>query len=395
MRLSRCSVALMGLIAGNAYAGKFNLNLLQARVTELQQNAIKIESAPPARQEHLKQERQQIIGHIRTMATDEPQNLPAQIGVAQGFLASNEPREATGFADRAAALAQEKGDTRTLGSALTIGAVAYQKSGDYESATDRSKRALELDPGNRMAMAVYQMSRGRSSGTNTPTPPQSQTNKTATNAATAATPSEVSGAGAKIGRDSYPTPMTTAAGAAPSASFTGTEAERARKLTAEAGRKWALDKNEALKLLDAAVLADAKNAAARAARARARLESGDAAGALEDADAALAAGPSAAMHAVKGEALLALGRTGEEMMSHFKTASELDASFSPRYQEMIASGGQGRQAGAASSAPDPARRMGESVRGRPSWLLPASGAGLVLLGVISWALRARRKDSAG
>ena len=94
------------------------------------------------------------------------------------------------------------------------------------------------------------------------------------------------------------------------------------------------------------------------------------------------------MHALKGEALLALGRKGEEMLAHFKTASELDGSYSARYQELLAGGG----ATTGASTPDPSRRMGEKDASGPSWLLPAIGAGLGFLVLIAWLLLRRRRD---
>ena len=98
------------------------------------------------------------------MADSEPRNQQAQLAVANGFLTANEPKEATGFADRAVNLAQESGDNKALGAALTIGAKAYYMAGDNAAALSRSKRALELDPNNKTAMSVYQMTKGRTSG---------------------------------------------------------------------------------------------------------------------------------------------------------------------------------------------------------------------------------------
>lgn len=307
--------------------------------------------------------------------------------VAQGFIAANEPREATNFADRAVGLAQEAGDNKALGSALTVGAVAYEKIGDYAAAASRAKRALDIDPTNKAAMAVYQMSKGRSSGGAAAAPPAS------VNPATDSSLPRVAGQGRGSGQSqsSFVMAGTPPAADAPAASFVGSGTEKALKLTAEAGRRWALDKAAAMRLLDEAVAADAKNAAARAARARTRLEMGDAAGALEDADVALTAGPSAVMHAVKGEALLALGRKGDEMLSHFKAAAELDGSFSARYQELIAGGGQGAGIAAGASAPDGARPMGGATE-RPSWLLPAAGGAFILLASAVWLLVGRRRD---
>lgn len=375
------------IIATSTFA-KLNLTGLQENVQRLRDTNTQIESAPPSRREQLKNERERLVGDIRNVADSNPRDIQAQTVVARGFVAANEPKEATGFADKAVALAQETGDQKALGAALTIGAVAYEKTGDYAAAAARAKRALDIDPTNKAAMAVYQMSRGRSgSGAAAPAAPS------ASNAATAAPLPRVAGGpqGSGQSQSSFPAPDMAAAGKSAPA-FVGSGAEKALKLTGEAGRRWSLDKAAAMRLLDEAVAADAKNAAARAARARARLEMGDAAGALEDADVALAAGPSAAMHAVKGEALLALGRKGEEMLAHFKAAAELDGSFEARYQELIAGGGPDAGIASAASAPDAERRMDRETRKRPAWLLPAAGAALALLAGIIWLLVGRRRD---
>jgi tetratricopeptide (TPR) repeat protein len=340
-------------------------------------------TAPPLQQQALQERRIQKVEKISAAGDRSQGDLRTQLGVARGFLNVNESIRATRFADRAAGIAEQKGDAKSLGDALTLGALAYQKAGDYENALMRSKRALEIDPTNRAAMGVYQMSKGRTSGGSKATAATGGSASSGGGAATA-----MGGTASGAGRSSFP-PAVLSAGSAAPASFVGAGTEKALKLTAEAGRLWSLDKAAALKLLEEAVAADARNAAARAARARARLELGDAAGALEDADAALAAGPSAAMRALKGEALLALGRKGEEVLAEFKAAAELDGDYSARYQELIARGGA---AEGGSSAPDPSRRMGEQAAALPSWLLPAVAAGLAGLALIGWLLLGRRRD---
>ncbi|MDX6771070.1 MAG: hypothetical protein SF051_16180 [Elusimicrobiota bacterium] len=347
-------------------------------INEIEAIDAKLPNAPPAQQPELRERRSQQVDRVVAAGDRSQGNLQAQLAVSRGFVKVDEPRHASRFADRAAGLAEAKGDSKSLTDALTLGALAYQKSGDYEKATLRSKRALELDPGNKMAMAVYQMSKGRVSG-------GAAAPSAAPSAAAAAGGGE-SAAGSGTGRSSFP-PAFAAPAAAPGA-FVGPGTEKALKLTAEAGRRWSLDRAAALRLLEEAVAADARNAAARAARARARLELGDAAGALEDAEVALAAGHTAPALALKGEALLALGRKGDEVLAAFKAAAELDGSYSARYQELIARGGTA----AGASAPDPARATGTEAAGRPAWLLPASAAGLVVLALLAWLLLARRRD---
>lgn len=366
------------LVVASEAGARLNLKGLQENVRSLRETNTRLESAPPAQQQQLAEQRGRIVQEIRGMADSEPRNQQAQIAVAQGFMSANEPKEATGFADRAVTLAQESGDNKALGTALSIGAKAYYMTGDNEAAHARSKRALELDPNNKTAMSVYQLTKGRTGATSAPS--ERTTAGAATSAPLPPVTSQTSGSGKSTFASTSDAPN------APPAAFVGAGTEKALKLTAEASRRWSLDKAAAMRLLEEAVAADAKNAAARAARARARLETGDAAGALEDADVALAAGPSAAMHAVKGEALLALGRKGEEMLSHFKAAAALDGNYSARYQELLAGGG----ATTGASAPDPSRRMGEKDVTRPSWLLPAAVAGLAILILLAFLLLRRR-----
>lgn len=359
-----------------------DLDDIQNTVQALAKNNAAAATASTEQLAQLKPEHDRLVGRMRDIADTKPQDLPTQISVARGFLTADEPNEATEFADRAAGIAEQKGDSKSLGDALTLAAFAYQKTGDYERALARSKRALEVDPTNKAAMSVYQMSKGRVSVRPGASPASSGPGTRRDEPAAPA-----GGAASGTGRSSFPPAVLAPASAAPS-SFVGAGAEKALKLTAEAGRRWPLDKAAALRLLEEAVASDARNAAARAARARARLELGDAAGALEDADAALAAGPSAAMRALKGEALLALGRKGEDVLAEFEAAAALDGEYSTRYQELIARGGK---AAPGASAPDPARRMGEKEGARPSWLLSAAGAALIAMTLV-WLLLSRRRD---
>lgn len=386
MRTNPLSPALI-LIASVAFGQSFNMGRLHDNVRALKSTNQQMSEAAPADRPALQEQRARLVTDIRSMANSEPQNLEAQMGVAQGFLAADEPREATGFADRAAGLAQEKGDAKALGSALTMGAVAYQKSGDYAAAAARARRALELDPGNRAAMAVYQMSKGRVGASAARASAASGADSAARDGNAPTRPSGwAHGSWGPAPAAARPAVVRVADAAQPQGKSAD---EQVKKYVAEAAKKWSLDKKDAMRLLDQAVAADPKNAEARVARSRARAELEDGAGALEDAEAALAAGPSADAHAARGEALKALGRQREEVLAAYKAAAELDSRYESLYKTALAADGREWNAPVGGqSAPDREGGMAENVRLRRMW--PFGAAAAVGLFLIAWHLFVRR-----
>jgi hypothetical protein len=97
----------------------------------------------------------------------------------------------------------------------------------------------------------------------------------------------------------------------------------------------------AMKLLVLFLLAAAANAAAdlpsgTVESSRIRLAAQDAAGALADAEAAVARGGGAGAYAARADAKRALGRPIEEVLSDYARAAALDPRYIEKYQGLVA-----------------------------------------------------------
>ncbi|UPT74512.1 MAG: hypothetical protein M0D55_01870 [Elusimicrobiota bacterium] len=153
--------------------------------------------------------------------------------------------------------------------------------------------------------------------------------------------------------------------------MTSANSIEARRQLALGRSKMSLDTAAALKHLDAAVAADESDGEARAARARARLASGDATGALQDADAATRLAPRLADGwAVRAEAKRALGRAEAELIEDYAEAARLDPSFKDAFEALVAkaSAGGAQNADARNVA---GRSAPDDLRG-PMTRLPAA-----------------------
>lgn len=334
------ALAAAAIVLLRPFAHGLDMKRLSEQVNRLQANARQRASAPPRRLPALEAERQALVAVIRAAADAEPRIFQAQYAVGRGLLSSGEEALATVYADKAADLAAASGDKPEQAAALTLAAVAYEKAGDHEAAADRAKRALWIAPQNSTALGI--LMRGKSRPSPTPAAVVDASNK----------PLALMSAGA----------------------------QKAAKLVGEGQRMWPGDRQAALRLFDEAVAADARNAAARAARARARLETGDFAGALEDAEVSLQGGPSGEAYFVKGAALLALGRRGEEMTAAFESAAGQDPRYAADAEALLAkSPARDGSAGAPAPAPAGTAAPDRLVLGAAAVLLAAFAAGAVLL----------------
>jgi tetratricopeptide (TPR) repeat protein len=371
------------LLAVSAHA--FNLNRLQLQASQLKAINQQRETAPAQDQPKLQAQREQLVTEIRGAAEAEPKDYAAQYAVARGLLSAKEEAHATVYADRAVEVAQEAGDKKKESDALTLAAVAYQKVGDLGTANDRAKKALWIDPKNPTALQVLLTTKDRLSG---------------------GQGRAADGLGAQpVGKDAPLPPVTAAtsgsgrsgygdgAAQAPAIQFVGADTQKAAKLMGEAQRTWTLDRKAALKLFDEAVAADAKSAAVRAARARARLEMKDYAGALEDATESLAGGPSGEASFVRAVALKALGGKEADIKAAYDAAAAADPRYVADYQSYIAALGrdEGAQGGASAPASAPAMRP-ESEPAANLLLLGAVGALALALVAAAVLLRRRREE---
>lgn len=370
------------LIAASVHA--FNLNRLQTQAAQLRAVNQQRETAPAQDQPKLEAQRQQLVTEIRGAAEAEPKDFVAQYAVARGLLSAGEDGHATVYADRAAEVAQTAGDKKKESDALTLAAVAYQKAGDLATANDRAKKALWLDPKNPTALQVLLTTKDRLSGGQG----RAAEGLGAPPAGKDAPLPPVTAATSGSGRSGYGegAPHT------PAIKFVGADTQKAAKLMGEAQRTWTLDRKAALKLFDEAVAADAKSAAVRAARARARLEMKDYAGALEDATESLVGGPSGEASFVRAVALKALGGKEADIKAAYDAAAAADPRYVADYQSYIAAlGRDGPQGGASAPSSAPAMQP-ESKPAANLLMLGAMGALALALVAGAVLLRRRREE---
>lgn len=131
----------------------------------------------------------------------------------------------------------------------------------------------------------------------------------------------------------------------------------------------------------------ASPAAALAASARARLAADDLAGALADAEAAVAAGGGAEAYAVRGEAKRALGRPIAGVLDDYAEAARLDRRYAPAYQGFLAQRD-------SNARPDRKSDRQTGAAGVPSSVFGVLG-GVGVLFVMIGALFFRRRPRSG
>lgn len=379
---------LVSVLASTAHG--FDLDGLQKKVGTARQIAAQITNAPPSERPKLEAQRQQLVTEIRGAAEAEPKDFTAQYAVARGLMQSGEEGHATVYADRAVEVAKAAGDKDKEISALTLAALAYQKAGDTEAATDRAKKALWLNPKNDVALSVLVANKGRISK-GAAGAPSRQDAPAATGTGAPLPP--VTAATSGGGRSSFP--AADGGPAKPNVVFMGADTQKAAKLMGEAQRTWKLDRKAALRLFDEAVAADAKSAAVRAARARARLEMKDYKGALEDAEESLVGGPSGEASFVKAVALKALGGKEEDILAAYNAAAAADSRYVADYQSYIAAlgreGSESAAAGGSAPAQAPVMAAGPAAR-QDLLLLGGAAAAFVALLAGFVLLRRRRED---
>lgn len=374
------SLSVLSLLA--SFAQAFDLEGLQRRVVTLKATNQQIQTAPAQEQPKLQAQREQIVTEIRGAAEAEPKDFVAQYAVARGLLSAGEDGHATVYADRAAEVAQTAGDKKKESDALTLAAVAYQKAGDLATANDRAKKALWLDPKNPTALQVLLTTKDRLSGGQG----KAADGLGAPQAGKDAPLPPVTAATSGSGRSGYGegAPHT------PAIKFVGSDTQKAAKLMGEAQRTWTLDRKAALKLFDEAVAADAKSAAVRAARARARLEMKDYAGALEDATESLVGGPSGEASFVRAVALKALGGKEADIKAAYDAAAAADPRYVADYQSYIAALGRDDGPRGGASAPSSAPAM--QPESKPAANLLMLGAmGALALALVAGAVLLRRR----
>lgn len=369
----RTPFLLMSLLLAASVSSALNLNRLQQQASQLRAVNQQRQTAPPADQAKLEAQRQQLVTEIRGAAEAEPKDFSAQYAVARGLMQSGEEGHATVYADRAVEVAKAAGDKDKEISALTLSALAYQKAGDPEAASDRAKKALWLNPKNDVALSVLLATKGRISKGAPGAPAGQGGPATGTEAPLPPVTAATSGGG----RSGFPAPEGGAA--KPNVVFMGADTQKAAKLLGEAQRTWSLDRRAAMKLFDEAVLADAKSAAVRAARARARLEMKDYKGALEDADASLVGGPSGEAYFVRAVALKALGGKEEDILAAYNAATAADSRYAADYQTYIAAlGREGTADGGPATAAAPAMEA-ETKKGLNLLVLGGAAAAVFML----------------
>ena len=246
-----------------------------------------------------------------------PTNPKAQLKIGQTFAKTGDANAGIPFAERGLALAEASGDPKLLRSALLTGSWVYAKAGQFELASERAQRVLKQNPRDKEALALYMEVKGR------------------TSAASPAVTGGAQGGGGGAGAAGQAAAQAGLAG--PGVAMTSAASREAQRHLVAGRGMMKLDPKAALRLLDQAVAADAQNAEARLERAKARLVTGDAAGSIQDADAALTLNSRLGeAYAVRGEAKRALGRAEAELLADYETAAKLDGRFTEAYKGMTA-----------------------------------------------------------
>jgi len=326
------------------------------------------EPRTPAETERLLKEKEVAVEHIASIADKRPDNPAAQLAVSKSLATVEEAPRAIPYAERGLKLAESSGDPKLVREALLTGSEVYYKAGNYDLARARAQRILKDNPRDKDALALYMQVKDR--GTASSASPR--------------TGSAGGGAGAAAGQQyaaggSAATALEAPRG--PSVAMTSASSLEAQKQIALGWSRMKLDPAAALKNFEAAVAADPQGAATRAARSKARLEAGDARGALQDANDAITLHAGfAGGYAARAEANRALGKAEAELLADYETASKLDGNFTEAYKTVLARSGT---AGAAAENATNGNGAGASVPSGPMGLLQRSPKSWGLIGLIA------------
>lgn len=320
-----------------------------------------------------------------------PESARVQAAVARAVSAAQDLPAAAKFADKAVQLAPQ--DPFPL---VTRGLIRY-KQGDYAAAAEDAKEALRSDPSDKAAFSLYRLSLGRAQGgaeTGGRAVPAGEAAPTEAQVfSESAAPKELDlGEIARLGRD-----RKKAAGLLEEAlgAMRRGDPKRALELSARAAKSdpsladvymnralahrligdlpsAQAEADKAVTLFTIAEGDGRSLAAALALRAELRLSQDDAAGALADAERALAANPkSGAALLYKARASEKLGQAAAAVLAAYKAAAELEPSFAAEYEEAARRLG----GGSAQALPNKAAQDEEG----PPWLLLLGAAALILM----------------
>lgn len=322
------------------------------------------------------------VRRIEEVAKSDPGDAETQIDVSRSLASVSEAPRAIPYAERGLSLAEKSGDPAMLRAALLAGADAYYRAGRYDESRARAERLLKADPKDKDAMMLFMQVKNRGSAATRAGPGSSTTTQTP---APASAPTG--------GAAATPAAAAAAAPAVPMTNAGGLEARRHLELGRSVMR---LDPKAALGHFDAALAAAPEDVDALAARARARLETGDAGGARADAEAAARLAPGRAdVWGLRAAAGKELGRPEAELLADLEKAASLDPlEFRDAYRELVA-----RASGAANAAASTERPLAAGSPAPPGGFgryarigAFAGGLGCTIAALL---LRRRRSDEDG
>lgn len=168
--LGLLGAGLFAAFAGAAPADPYGLAAPVARILRGIDPVLKEPDAAPAARAGLLAERERVLVQIELAAHERPAEPEAQLQVGRALMTVGEPARARPFLDAAAGLARSAGDSRMQAAAMTAGASAREKTGDYAGAAVLAKQALAADPNDREALALYMSTKGRDAASAAPAP---------------------------------------------------------------------------------------------------------------------------------------------------------------------------------------------------------------------------------
>jgi tetratricopeptide (TPR) repeat protein len=379
MRASGLVIAVL-ICAAPCAGADFDDDLLDA-TTKAQKITERINSPQPrtpAESEDLRRQKNAAIGEISKIADKRPDNPEAQLAVGKSLASVEEAPRAIPYAERGLKLAQTSGDPKLIRTALLTGSEIYYKAGNYEMARTRALTILKDSPHDKDALALYMQVKDRGA---------------ASAGGAGGSKTSAAGSGAANAGSGTTAAQTAAAPRAPGVAMTSAASLESQKQLASGMSLLKLDPKAALKNFDAAVAADAKSAAARVERSKARLETGDAKGALADADDAVALEPGLGeAYAARADANRALGKREAELLEDYEKAAKLDPHFGDAYASALLRANDARPSGNDAAKEALRRSAAAAAAGGvpgsegPSGLLSRSPKGWGLLALLAGSL---------